>query len=355
MTAGLRVGIIGAGFGARVHLPALRSVPGVTVAALADSGSGRAGAFADGETEAMAHWRDLVGRSDLQAVVVAVPPAAQREMVEAALAAGKHVLCEKPFGAHGADADALVAAVTRAGTVGAVGFQFRFEPHLQALQREIRAGRIGAVSAISIDWFTAGRADPSVAWSWQNDSRAGGGVINAFASHGLDLMSWLSGAALGAVGAVRTHIVVPERPDTEGRKRPVTAEDWLEAELALAGGIAARLAVSNCRPGGDGMTVRVTGALGSLTCRQRPPFRPEDASLVFEERDVPPLSLAWPLPRVPSGDSRLIAAGGLAQAFAAAIRGEAVDYPDFAAGSMTRHVLDILRQFPLSQRQGSPI
>ncbi|MBI3444202.1 MAG: Gfo/Idh/MocA family oxidoreductase, partial [Magnetospirillum sp.] len=69
----LRVGIVGAGFGARVHLPALASLAGLKVSVLADSGSGRAAAAAPAGVRPVSGWAELVAAADVDAVVVAVP------------------------------------------------------------------------------------------------------------------------------------------------------------------------------------------------------------------------------------------------------------------------------------------
>lgn len=339
----LRIGIVGAGFGARVHLPALASLPGVMVTVLADSGSGRAAAGSPG-ARAVSGWAELVEADDVEAVVVAVPPAVQGQVVHAALAAGKPVLCEKPFGITATEALAMEEQRRIAGLVGAIGFQFRFEPHLASLRREIAQGRIGKVQSISLSWLTAGRADPGLPWSWQNDAAQGGGVVNAFASHAVDLLSWLSGLAIERVERAVTAIVVDRRPDGAGELRPVTAEDQVEADLVLAEGATARLSICNCRADGNGMVIRVDGEDGILMAGQRPPFRAEDAWLHLEQDGV---RRGLPFPAatvVPAGfDGRFAPVRALVQRFVAALRGkDAPDLPLFVDGLAARRILDAL-------------
>ncbi len=310
---------------------------------LADGGSGRATSVRQAGLQAVSDWRRVIEAADIDLVVVAVPPDRHAAITLAALEAGKHVLVEKPFGADAAQAQAMAEARSRSGTVGAVGFQFRFEPHLRALSAAVKAGRIGAVRRVELSWQSAGRADPATPWSWQNDREAGGGVVNAFASHALDLVQWLAGAPIAAVGRAERQIVIAHRPHGNGR-RAVTAEDRVGAELALEHGITAGLDICNCRRDGDGMRITVHGESGTLTSHQRPPFRPQDAQVILEPGGALPIPLpaGWP-----EGDSRLGAAIGLSCALVAAITGDGTpDYPDFNAGQSVRRVLDTLLAAP---------
>jgi predicted dehydrogenase len=345
MTSPIRVGIIGTGFGARVHLPAMAALPGVLIAGLADSGSGRAASFAPPGVAAFQGWRAIVEAPDIDAVVVALAPPAHHAIVVAALGAGKHVLCEKPFGMNAAEALAMTQAAARAGKVGAIGFQFRYEPHLRALSAALRTGQIGALQRVELKWLHPGRASPSVPWSWQNDAAAGGGMINALASHVVDLFAWLAGSAVGRVVSSRSAILVPYRPDAGGVSRAVTAEDWAQGDLRLKNGVSATFEISNSIPDGQGMEIVAIGEKGRFRCCQRPPFRPQDATLQFE----PPQGAVFPLP-IPGhagnagADMRLAAVRLLAEAFLKGVRRLPSDVPDFQAGLSMRKILDELQQ-----------
>ena len=95
-------------------------------------------------------WRAVVASPDVQAVSVAVANSLHREITEAALAAGKHVLCEKPLAPSAGDAEAMVDAARAApGQVDAVGFTFRRSPALNAIKQQVeeRLGRCATSSA----------------------------------------------------------------------------------------------------------------------------------------------------------------------------------------------------------------
>ena len=96
------MGVVGMGFGAGVHLPALATTDSIIVTGLADAGSGRAQAAAAKhapEARVFNNGLDLAGWSGIDAVSIAVPPRQQGAIVRAAIDAGKHIICEKPFGA----------------------------------------------------------------------------------------------------------------------------------------------------------------------------------------------------------------------------------------------------------------
>lgn len=144
----------------------------------------------------------------LDAVYVAAPNHAHRALVEAAAAAGKPVLCEKPMATTMEDAAAMVAACARAGVRYATAFDQRFHAAHQALARLIAEGRLGTVTAIRIVYACWLPAD-WVGDNWRIDPRrAGGGALMDLAPHGLDLSAYLLGERLvevAAMGQARVH------------------------------------------------------------------------------------------------------------------------------------------------------
>ena len=139
---------------------------------------------------------ELLATPGLDAVYVATPNAAHRPLVEAAAAAGKAVLCEKPLAADRYDADAMVAACAKAGVLLGTAYDQRWHPAHAALQGLLP--RLGTVTAVRIvyccwlpaDWTPDGRAHDN----WRADRTvAGGGAAIDLAPHGLDLVGMLIG------------------------------------------------------------------------------------------------------------------------------------------------------------------
>ena len=275
----IRHAIVGAGYGATVHLPAFLQLDSVEVVALCDSGSGRAEQVAPIGISTYGNWQALLEQEDLDSVSIATPPLLQQKIVTAALQRGLHVFCEKPVGVSVQAVTEMCSLASQAGVVDAVGFQYRYEPGLVKLKKLLDEGRLGAIRRLDVTWLTAGRADPDRPWSWQHDLNQGGGVALAFVTHVLDLVHWLTGRSITSITG-RSSVLVPERRDTSNNDRPVTAEDSVDALVELED-VAASLHVSNCQHGGPGMRVEAYGEHGGIVFHHRWPFRSEDASLVF--------------------------------------------------------------------------
>lgn len=336
----LRVGIIGAGFGAAVHLPAFRTLLGVTVVAIADGGSGRAQAAVAGlpEPPEVLDAISLIERSDV--IAIAVPPMAQTDLVRRTLAVGKPVLCEKPVGLGVADTQALADEAAARGAVTAVGFGFRYDPGLQALRDDLRNGTIGTVERIDVTWLTSGGVSRERPWDWRSDGSSGGGIVDNFLIHVADYLRWLTGEEIENVVS-RTGVRVTERPEPTGAARVVTAPDVVESLFAMSGGVRASAVVSNAYAAALGHRVEVTGTAGRLTFLHRPPFGPESLSVVRTSKEG---SMQLPIAALDADDaldSRTSMFRGLARDFVAAVRGEAGSgaLPTFADAVAARRAL----------------
>ncbi len=322
----LRVGIIGMGFGAAVHLPVFTALADVAVTAIADGGSGRAREVAASLPHVVAVVQDpmgLIERSDVDAVSIAVPPRAQAALVVRAIEAGKAILCEKPLGQDLATTSDLAARAASYARVTAVSFSYRYDPGICALRRELSRGSIGKVERIDVAWFVSGGLRPDRLWDWRNDGSAGGGVVAEFCIHVIDYLRWLTGSEVENVIAA-TGIRVPERQSAAGGPQRVTAPDFAELLLQMRGGIRASVLVSNTYRTGLGHRIEITGTLGRLTLQHRPPFTAEARSLTMEKggrSEVVPVDPSDPT-MASGGDSRKGAFHGLATAFVGAVRGE---------------------------------
>ena len=189
-------GVAGCGWVARDHaLPALLATAGARVVALHDRDPA-ALARVDADAAATADLDAFLATPGLDAVYVAVPNAAHRAVVEAAAAAGKAVLCEKPLAADVADAEALVAAAGRAGVLLGTAFDQRWHPaHVRLRELLPELGTVTAVRVVYCCWLPADwTPDGHPHDNWRVDPvRAGGGAAIDLAPHGLDLAGVLLG------------------------------------------------------------------------------------------------------------------------------------------------------------------
>ncbi|MCU1428205.1 MAG: oxidoreductase domain protein [Actinomycetia bacterium] len=219
----MNVGIIGSGFGARVVAPVFAETDGCTVTAVVSARDH------DGV-------QALVARPDVDLVCVHSPPFLHARDVRLAIAAGKAVLCDKPFALNATEAAALFDEAQRAGVVHLVNFEFRREPARIAIAAALRAGAIGSPEHVSWSHISSGSRVPLRPYGWLFDAARGGGWIGAWASHAVDMLRFLFGE-VDEVNNASRRIDVIERPDAQGVMRTCTAEDALSATLTVGGDV----------------------------------------------------------------------------------------------------------------------
>ncbi len=261
MSAVVRVGIIGTGFGAKAHIPGFRSVPGVEVVAIAGTDRRRTEAFAQELHVSKAHtsWEALIEDRSITAVSVATPPSLHYAPVMAAVKRGMHVLCEKPFGLNPQQAAEMLSAATDAGIVHMVDFSFRMAPERKRLKQLLESGKIGKTRRVNVEWTLRGRADRTLPSGWQFDPALGGGVLFAFGSHVVDYIEWL----LGPIQAVSAHLSTRSLMSNKSSER-VLGEDSVDAMMLLRDGTPVSVSLSTVTPGGRGHWLSIYGETGAL-------------------------------------------------------------------------------------------
>ena len=216
----LRLGLVGyGGFGRFLH-QAWAALDGVTVTVVADP----APAVRPEGPALVGSWEALVGRTDVDLVVVATPPDTHAAVALAALDAGQHVLVEKPLATTRADAERIAAAAERTGLVVAVDYLQRFAPVAEALTAWARAGAFGPLRRVVVENYAQDEALPRAHWFW--DPARSGGILVEHAVHFLDLVHALTDAR-----AVRVHGEAVERLD--GRRDRVLLDAVYSDGLAV--------------------------------------------------------------------------------------------------------------------------
>ncbi|MET7403227.1 Gfo/Idh/MocA family oxidoreductase [Dactylosporangium sp. NPDC005572] len=186
--------VVGTGFGLRVHVPALRAA-GFEVAALVGRDAERTARRAArvGVPAGFATLAAALEATGAEVVTIATPPDTHAELAGLAVAAGRHVICEKPLALSVEQAEAMVKAADAAGVVALVGTEFRWDPAIEAVRAAIAAGRIGRPHTATVmrSYPMLAAADAG-APGWWFDPARGGGWLRANGTHLIDqLQLWL--------------------------------------------------------------------------------------------------------------------------------------------------------------------
>jgi predicted dehydrogenase len=361
--SGLRFGLIGTGFIGRSHAIALAAVGTVfeeveapVLELVADSNEGKAAAArrALGFRRSTGDWRALVADPAVDVVDVCTPNHLHREMVLAAIAAGKHVYCEKPLALATEEAAGMAEAADRAGVVHLVGFNFPCNPILQTAREMIAAGELGELIGFRGRYLEDYLADPAVPFGWRCERRlAGPGALADLGSHLINLGHVLVGD-LARVNA-KLGTVIGERIDpATGRGRRVENEDVAYALVEFANGVPGSFEISRVAAGyKHGLAVRIFGTRGSLAFDQERfnelrVYRNDDPvgrrgfRTILAGPEHPDYRPFCPAPGHQLGinDLKVIETRNLLRAIA---RGERAE-PDFHEGARVQYVMDMFER-----------
>ncbi|WP_051866458.1 Gfo/Idh/MocA family protein [Streptosporangium roseum] len=196
-----------------------------------DSGLGGGVVFAEEATRAAASrlgwaeyttdWRSLIERDDIDIIDICTPGDSHAEIAIAALAAGKHVLCEKPPANTVAEAAAMAKAAEKAVGRSMVAFNYRRVPALALAQQLVAAGELDAVRHVRAVYLQDWIVDPSfpLVWRLQKD-KAGAGALADIGSHIIDTAQFVTGQHIvGVTGLTETFVKERPVPETEGWAR----------------------------------------------------------------------------------------------------------------------------------------
>lgn len=365
----LGVAVIGYSFMGQAHSNAWRNVnavydglPTVRMQTLVGRDPAKvSGAAARlGWTDTATDWRVVLERDDIDIVDVCTPGHLHAEVALAALAAGKHVLVEKPLANTVADCERLVEAARAPGAGRSMlGHNYRRVPALALARDLIADGRIGTVRQVRLAYLQDWLADDQAPMSWRlRQETAGSGVLGDLGSHAVDQLHFLLGEQVTrASGQLRTF--VPERPSADGdRREQVTVDDAAWATLHTSSGAVASLEVSRMATGRkNALQIEVYGSTGSIR------FDLERLNelvvtgatggaetLLVTEPDHPYLAGWWPPGHVLGWDSTFTTQ---AADFLRAIDTGAPIHPGFADGLAVQRVLEAIETS--SGRGGIPV
>jgi predicted dehydrogenase len=265
----LGVGIIGVspvrGWAATAHIPALRALPSYEIRAISahNAESARAAGEVFGISAVFSDHEQLVTQPDIDVVAVTVQAPHHRELVSAALAAGKAVYCEWPLGRDLDDARAMAALAAEQGVRTVIGLQARQAPAVEFVQELLREGYAGEVlSTTMVGLLVPGDVvvQPN---AYMLDKANGANLLTIGVGHSLDILNYVLGefADLSAVSDLRRPLITIEET---GKQIVKSAADQIAVIGTLKSGATASVHIREAVAGGTGFLWEINGTEGTL-------------------------------------------------------------------------------------------
>ena len=341
MTSPVKIAIAGGGYGSKVALPAYAELEEFDVVAMWSRQPERARELAEeaGLELGTSDVEELLSHPGLEAVHVATPVVTHSEFAVAAAERGLHVMCEKPLADNLEDARRIVSAIRSAGVVGAVNYGRRKQESRQRLLERAREV-VGRPRMASVSLVRSDHAEPdSRPYTWVHDAELGGGRLQGYGVHDLDLLLELF-PEVEAVAAA-TEVGVPERPAGDGEMRRVTAEDAYTILLRFRGGGLGLVSMLATARHGRGDVVELYGDEGTAKL---------DADhRLWSGRTGEELQCEGPL-----DESSKEAYKRVARNFFAAVREGAAPEPSLEEGLRVQAVFDAVRTADVERRWVKP-
>ena len=333
----VRLLILGTGGMARNHAESFAAIPGVSLVAGIDTRPEQLAAFRErhGIAHGFASVDEALAWGEFDAVTNVTPDAAHFATTMPFLAAGKHVLCEKPLATNAADAEAMAAAAARAGVVNMVNLSYRNVPALQKAAQMVREGAIGTIRHFEASylqsWLTQpawGHWDRESQWLWRLSTAHGSkGVLGDVGIHILDFATFVAGMEATQVSCLLQTF--DKAPGGRIGDYVLDANDSATMQLRLANGALGTVAATRFATGHlNDLRLRLYGQTGGLEVRFEKGISHLRACLgedvttgTWTDVECPPVPTIY-------------------QRFIAAIRGKDAPEPDFARGATLQRLLD---------------
>lgn len=331
-----RIGVVGLGFGATVHVPGLQGVKGVEVVALAGNNADRARQMALklGVPHAVCSIDELLSL-ELDAISLALPPRANEDAFRRALEVGLPVLSEKPV-AQSADKALELAQMSHSVTT-AVDYQFAELDAFIKLHQLVNRQEWGKVRHVASTWLVESWVQRNRQWSWKTDAAGNGGALSLLGSHYLYLVEWLFGPITEIACRLSTRGAFADR---QGQSA-VAADDTVELWATHESGTISSAFISNASPGAsrhrwDVVFEKATAVLENTTTDYMSGF-----TLVVDGHEGQHMLISQD--SIHDVDGRLAPFRRLAERFVGAVRRGEKTSPNLFHGARVQALIDCAR------------
>ena len=370
-TPSLRIALIGHGFMGAAHSQGWRVAPRffdlparpeMTLLVGRNPETTAAAARTWGWAESSTDWRSAIERDDIDIVDIVTPGASHGEIAVAALAAGKHVLCEKPLANTVAEAELMADAAARAarnGVFAMVGFTYRRVPAATLARDLVAAGAVGEVRQVRAVYLQDWLVDPEVPLAWRLQKElAGSGALGDIGAHAIDLAQFITGQRLTSVSGM-LETFVTERPllasssglagTASDRRGAVTVDDVALFTGRFDGGALGSFEATRMATGRkNALRIEVAGSRGAVSFdledlntlgyydATAPTGRQGFTRILVTEPEHPYLSAWWPAGHLLGYEHGFT---HQAKDFVEAIMAGSQPEPSFAAGLQVQRAL----------------
>lgn len=279
----IRVGIIGTGFGAKVHAPMMNFHEGFEVVAISSVSRGNVeeAKSISGVQNVYTDWRLMLEEEQLDLVVVASAVYLHHEMVLAAYKKGIDVLCEKPMGLHTSETAEMIIERDKANKLGLINHEFRFLPARTKVKEVLDNGNLGEILHVRyLCTFANYTSLTSRSRGWLGQTEKGGGMLGAIGSHMTDSLHWWLGSNFKEVFA-NLPIHVPAQTDVEGNVENRSADDAFQVIGKLENGATVTMELlSAARQTENSWQLEIFGTNGTLIMLN-------DSKVLYSTEDKP--------------------------------------------------------------------
>ena len=371
------VGVLGFGFIGKVHAFAHANLPfffaalpfrtRITHVCTSRPETAAAAAAFLGGARATCDVREITENPALDVVHLCTPNHLHAEALLAAMAAQKHIYCDKPLTATLAEALQIEAALPAYRGTAQMTFQNRFFPSALRARQLVQEGRLGDPLEFRVTFLHASNVSPAAPLKWKLSAAAGGGVIADLGSHALDLATWLVGDV--AEVTALTKIAYPTRPGAAdpARREPVDAEDCMVALLRSRTGAVGSVEATKLALGSeDELRLDLHGSRGALRFNSMAPHHLEFYDAAAPDQPLGgsrgwtridcgqryPAPAGFPAPKVSIGWLR--AHVQCLYEFMAAVHAGRPAEPDLAHGIVIQKLMEAVRRSAASRQWERP-
>jgi predicted dehydrogenase len=206
-----QVGVIGGKYGLNELFPVLSSMQNLrTVFINSGNSSLNEKSIRTESHQKTTHLEEALENKSIKLIFMAIPPSAQLSLGSLILKHKKDLYCEKPVGINYKETQSLKKISYKHKARVYVGFQFRFDPGINVLQKLVELNQIGNISCIEVNWHTTGESANRDKLNWRNNVELGGGVHRDFLCHVVDYIRWICSSDTSVLHALQQLVIDPK-------------------------------------------------------------------------------------------------------------------------------------------------